>query len=124
MLGWMTPSARVLGIGAIALGAVVCAARMSESQYTPAVPNASQNYYGGGGYGGYSSPGTAAGSAMQGMASCMQAAGERNLANSAAAVNMTQAEKQRIQNYDASVNSYFQMREVNRDARARERAPK
>ena len=124
MRGWMKPSARVLGIGAIALGTVVSAVRMSESQYTPAVPPANQNYYGGGGgWGGYSSPGTAAGSAMQGMASCMQAAGERNLANSAAAVNMTQAEKQRIQNYGSSVTTYFQMREVNRDARAREAGP-
>ena len=60
---------------------------------------------------------------MHGMASVISAQGQRNLSNSAAAVNMTQAEKQRIQNYDASVNSYFQMREVNREARAREAGP-
>ena len=53
----------------------------------------------------------------------MQAAGQRNLANSAAAVNMTQAEKQSIENYGSSVNTYFQMREVNREARAREQGP-
>ncbi|MCL4194691.1 MAG: hypothetical protein KJZ87_23335 [Thermoguttaceae bacterium] len=52
--------------------------------YQPAVPSSSEVY---GGYGGYYDGGTtAAGSAMQGMASVVNAAGNYNLATSAAAI--------------------------------------
>jgi hypothetical protein len=117
----------------IALGATLSFAQPSTSQnvagsgessppYQPAVPNAPEVY--GGGYGGYYSPGTVAGSRAQGMASVVQAAGSYNLATSAAAVNMTQAQKQQIQNYDSYVNTYFDMRQVNKQARAAERGPR
>jgi len=65
--------------------------------------------------------GSAAGSAMNGMASVISAAGDYNLATSAAAVNMTQAQKQDIQNRQQWTNAYFEMRETNRRARAAER---
>jgi len=63
--------------------------------YQPVVPSSSEVY---GGYGGYYDGGgtPAAGAAMQGMASVVNAAGNYNLATSAAAVNMTQAQKQGI----------------------------
>lgn len=96
----------------------------SAPPYQPSVPLASQNSGGwGGGY--YSSGGgTVAGSAMQGMASVVNAAGNYNLSTSAAAVNMTQAQKQGIINYNDYVNTYFETRRVNKEARAAEASPR
>jgi hypothetical protein len=111
-----------------AIGVAVAMAQTNPSQYshpaTPAVPVAPQVY--GGGYGGgygYGSPGTAAGSGMQGMASVINAAGNYNLSTSAAAMNMTQANKQSIQNWSSFTNTYFDLRATNRRARAAEREP-
>jgi hypothetical protein len=94
--------------------------------YRPAVPQASgvvavgNGGCWGGGYGG----GTVAGNAMNGMASMISAAGDYNLATSAAAVNMTQAQKNEIENRAQWTQTYFDMRAVNRSARAAEQAPK
>lgn len=120
-----------LGVVSVALAAMLCVASMSTAQnspgsgssYQPVVPNAQQVY--GGGYGGYeSSPGTVAGSAMQGMASLAQAAGSYNLSTSAAAVNMTQARKQDLENYSTGVNTFFETRRVNKEARLAEAGPR
>jgi len=90
--------------------------------YQPAVPAPStMNQYGG--YGGYSGGGTVAGSAMNGMASVISAKGNYNLSTSAAAINMTQAQRNSIENDNLAVNTYFQMRATNRAARAAERGP-
>jgi hypothetical protein len=91
--------------------------------YQPAVPVASTfNTYGG--YGGYGyGGGTAAGSAMQGMASVISAQGNYNLATSAAAINMTQAQRNHIQNRQLWTNTYFEMRATQRAAVAAERGP-
>ena len=112
-----------------AIGVAAAMAQTNPSQYsppappaTPAVPVAPQEY--GGGYGGgYGSPGTAAGSGMQGMASVINARGNYNLSTSAAAMNMTQAQKQEIQNWSSFTNTYFDLRATNRRARAAERTP-
>ncbi len=90
--------------------------------YQPAVPSTSEVY---GGYGGYYDGGgtTAAGSAMQGMASVVNAAGNYNLATSAAAVNMTQARKQGIENYNSAVTTYYQTREMNQAYQKAQRGP-
>ena len=92
--------------------------------FQPSVPFASQNY--GGGWGGYysSGGGTVQGSALQGMASVVNAAGNYNLSTSAAAVNMTQAQKQGIINYNDYVNTYFETRRINKEARAAEASPR
>ncbi len=97
----------------------------SGQPYRPAVPQSSGVVaVGNGGYwGGTSGGGTAAGSAMNGMASMISAAGDYNLATSAAAVNMTQAEKNQIENRAQWTQTYFDMRAVNRSARAAERGP-
>jgi hypothetical protein len=88
--------------------------------YQPAVPLPSNvNAYGG--Y--YSSPGTAAGSAMNGMANVISAQGNYNLATSAAAINMTQARRNEIQNAQLYTDAYFQMRATNRAARKAEAGP-
>jgi hypothetical protein len=89
--------------------------------YQPAVPPPSNiNSYGG--Y--YSSGGgTAAGSAMNGMSNVISAKGNYNLSTSAAAVNMTQAEKNSLQNAQLRTDTYFQMRATNTAARKAEAGP-
>lgn len=89
--------------------------------YTPAVPTSSSfNNYG---YmGGHSS--TLEEGAMRGMASVVSAKGDYNLATSAAAVNLTQAEKQDIENRQAATQAYFAMQETNRSARDAKRSPR
>ena len=73
--------------------------------------------------GGYSGGGTVAGNAMNGMANVISAQGQRNLSNSAAAINMTQARSNEIQNRQLWTNTYFDMRDTNRQAVAAERGP-
>jgi hypothetical protein len=95
----------------------------AQVPYTPAVPQASM-VAGYGGYGAYDTGGhTVAGDAMQGMASVISARGDAALSASAAAVNLTQADKQLIENQQAATNAYFDMRATNRAARAVERGP-
>ncbi len=91
--------------------------------YQPAVPSPT-TINASGGWPGYSGASTAAGSAMNGMASVISAKGDYNLSTSAAAINMTQAQKQEIQNRQQWTNTYFEMRSTNRAARAAERSPR
>ena len=60
---------------------------------------------------------------MNGMANMMSAAGQRNLSNSAAAINWTQAQRNEIENRHAGDQTYFAMRAENRRAVAAERGP-
>lgn len=114
----------MLSISGVSLliAAAACAQAPGQS-YTPAVPQGSTyNAYGGYGYnyGG----GTVAGSAMQGMASVISARGDYNLATSAAAINLSVAERNEIQNRQLATDAYFQMRAANRAYTAAERGPK
>ena len=97
-----------------------------QSPYQPAVPQGNTVVAGGGwgGYGGNYGGSTAAGSAMNGMASVISAKGDYNLSTSAAAINMTQAQKNEIKNRQQWTNTYFDMRATNRAARAAEAGPK
>ena len=91
--------------------------------YQPAVPPPSTvNAYGG--WPGYGGASTAAGSALNGMASVISAKGDYNLSTSAAAINMTQAQKQEIENRQQWTNTYFDMRATNRKSREAERSPR
>ena len=92
----------------------------SQPPYRPAVPSPSTvaPYSGWPGYS--SGASTAAGSALNGMASVISSAGDYNLSTSAAAVNMTEAQRQSIVNRQSATNSYFEMRATNRAARAAE----
>ncbi len=104
-------------------GAAVSTGTSGESApYQPAVPPPSTvaPYSG---WPGYSGASTAAGSALNGMAGVISAAGDYNLATSAAAINMTQAQKNEIQNRQQYTNTYFEMRATNRAARAAEAEP-
>jgi hypothetical protein len=95
----------------------------ASQPYTPAVPAASTSVYGGG-YGGYySGGGTVAGSAMNGMANCMSSAGSMHLSNSAAAINMTQAQKNSIQNQQLAASTYLQMQDENKAWQKAQRGP-
>ena len=60
---------------------------------------------------------------MNGMANAISAKGNYNLSTSAAAINMTQARKNHIQNQQLAANTYFQMRAMNKAATAAERGP-
>jgi hypothetical protein len=91
--------------------------------YQPAVPAPANVSSYGGGWSGYSGGATVAGSAMNGMASVISAQGQRNLSNSAAAVNMTQAQKNEIENRSLATNTYFDMRRVNQQQAAAARGP-
>jgi hypothetical protein len=73
---------------------------------------------------GYSGGTTAAGSALSGMASVISAKGDYNLSTSAAAINMTQAQKNEIQNRQQYTNAYFDMRATNKAAREKEAGPR
>jgi hypothetical protein len=96
----------------------------SAQPYTPAVPSPSVSSYGGGYWGGSGGASTVAGSSLNGMASVISARGDAALSTSAAAVNMTQAQKQEIENRNAATNTYFQMRQTNKQARAAEEGPR
>ncbi len=96
---------------------------MSSAPYQPVVPAPANVSSYGGGWSGYSGGTTAAGSAMNGMASVISAQGQRNLSNSAAAVNMTQAQKNEIENRQQWTNTYFDMRRVNQQQAAAARGP-
>jgi hypothetical protein len=113
----------LLIVGALPILGWAQAQQQPEAPFTPAVPQASM-VAGYGGYPGYSTGGsTVAGDAMHGMASVISARGDAALSASAAAVNLTQADKQLIQNQYAATDTYFQMRATNRAARAAERGP-
>ncbi len=98
----------------------------SGQAYHPAVPAASTTVYGGGGYGyGYGGGAqTAQGAALQGMSQVISAAGQYNLATSAAAVNMTEAESNQLRNNVQGTQTFWAMRDIGREERAKERGPR
>jgi hypothetical protein len=98
-------------------------AREETRPYQPAVAAPSTTVYGGGGWGGNSGGGTVAGSAMNGMSQVISAAGQYNLNTSAAAINMTQAQSNAMQNQVQSVNTFWEMRNIGKAQRAAERGP-
>jgi hypothetical protein len=58
------------------------------------------------------------------MGNVVRAQGEANLNNSAAAVNYSAARTNEIQNYKDQTSAYFDMRALNKQARAAERGPR
>lgn len=122
---WFLVVALALAAEALAQGGagVSPGAGSPPPPYQPAVPPPSTVAPYAGWPGGYYGASTAAGSALNGMAGVISAAGEYNLATSAAAVNMTQAQRQHIINRQSATNAYFEMRATNRAARAAEAQP-
>lgn len=95
----------------------------ASQPYTPAVPAPSMTTAYGGYPGYYGAGGSAAGSALNGMSSVISAKGNYNLSTSAAAINMTEAKKNSIQNQQLGAQTYFEMRAANRAAAAAGRGP-
>ena len=78
-----------------------------------------------GGYGGWGGGGqTPEGAALQGMSQVISAQGQANLANSAAAINWTQAESNSLQNQVQGVQTFWAMRDIGREEREKERGPR
>lgn len=99
----------------------------AKTQVTP-IPVVQPGAWGGSGngWGGWNTGGgsTAFGSATTGMSHLVQAQGQANLANSAAAINYQQARRSAMENNMMGAEAYFQVREMNRQAREAERAPR
>ncbi len=96
--------------------------------YRPVYASPTYSGGGGGGWGwggGWGGAGTTvAGSYMEGMASVINAAGQANLANSAAANNWENAYSLELNNRLQTTNTYFEQRRINREAVAEERGPR
>ncbi len=95
-----------------------------SGSYQPAVPAPSTTVYGGGGGYGYGGAQTAQGAALQGMSQVISAAGQYNLATSAAAINMTEAQSNQLRNNVQGVETFWQMRNIGRAEREKERGPR
>jgi hypothetical protein len=87
-------------------------------------------YYGGGGMGGWGWGGgmgvgsTAAGSALTGMGNAIRAQGQFNLDTSAAAINLTEANRRSIENNKLWTETFFEKRRINQAYRdSQRRAP-
>jgi hypothetical protein len=115
---------------AAALCPIVASAQTDSSEtsksgdapaYRPAVPPPSANSYGW--WPGYSCGQTPAGAALNGLSSVISAQGDYNLATSAAAVNLTQAERNEILNRQLAANTYWEMRDAWRAQRDARRGP-
>ena len=87
---------------------------------------ASNVWGGGGGYGGYGGghASTAAEGAMRGMADVTRSAGAANLMNSEASKNWEQGRRLYMENRQYAAETYFNMRDTNRAARAAEKGPR
>ena len=94
--------------------AAVTATASAQAQYYP------PSYYGGAPYSYHSS--TAAEGYGRGMGAVIRSMGQYNLSSSAAAINMTEARKKQLENDKQWTDTYFQMREINRQQRDAELA--
>jgi hypothetical protein len=92
--------------------------------YQPAVPPPSTTVYGGGDWGYGGDVQSAPGAALQGMSQVISSAGQYNLATSAAAVNMIQAESKEMKNLIQGVQAFWEMRNFGHMQRATERGPR
>ena len=101
---------------------MVAQSQTGQATYTPGggnyPPYAPPSYYGYPYGGSYSS--TPAGAYARGIGEVIRAQGEYNLATSAAAVNFSEARRREIENNKQWVQTYFETREINRQAREAE----
>jgi hypothetical protein len=76
------------------------------------------------GSGGWGHASTAEEGAARGMADLTRSAGMANLMNSEAAINMQEANRKYMENRVYGTDAYFEMRRMNREARAAESGPR
>jgi hypothetical protein len=107
-------------MGAVALAILPAVAHTQTGGFVPAVPapRVGASFYGGG------HASTLEEGALNGMANVMSAAGDYNLATSAAAINITQAQRNDIENRQLNTQAYFDIQATNRAARAQKAGPK
>ena len=87
------------------------------SNMSPYVPPPIPYYAGYGSYGWWSRSSTPVEGFRRGLADVIRAAGDYNLSSSAAAVNLSEARRREIENDQAWTQTYFAMRDVNREQR-------
>lgn len=106
----LAASGALLGMLALqsppSLGQTVTQPPPQNESYQGTGPAVNTNVYGGGGWGGGYRSSTATGDALQGMSSAISAQGQRNLNNSMAARNMTEARSSQIDNQNKYIESY------------------
>jgi hypothetical protein len=85
-------------------------------------PPSTQVYNGGYGWGGGGQ--TPQGAALQGLSQVISAQGQANLANSAAAINYTQAQSNELRNQVQGTQTFWAMRDIGRAEREKERGPR
>ena len=130
------PSALISGFAAGLLVASVAMAQQQSETYRPGSFNPPYNggggYYGGGGggWGGWgwgSNNGvgsTAAGSYYTGLGNAIRAQGQFNLDTSAAAINLTEAQRREIENSKLWTETYFEKRRINQAYQDSTRRPR
>ncbi len=92
------------------LGAIACFTSTATAQYY--------------GWGVDNRASTVGGSYARGMADIVRSAGQARLYTSQAAINLTEARRYEIENRKLWTQTYFEMRRINREARAAQRGPK
>lgn len=95
----------------------------ASGQYQPALPSPPLDN-GGGSYSYSGAAETAPSLALQGTAQVLSAAGQYELNSSAAAVNLTEAEKRAMRNQVQAVQTYWEMRKLGRAERSSELGPR
>ncbi|MCA9269559.1 MAG: hypothetical protein KDA41_13855 [Planctomycetales bacterium] len=86
-----------------------------------ATASAQDPYWGGYGYGGYHHASTVQEGVQRGFADIVRSAGEANLRNSEAAINYEDARSKYFDNRLKGTNTYFEMRQMNKQYRNAER---
>ena len=125
-------------LSGFAAGLLMVSSAMAQQQgetYQPGTFN--RPYYGGGGYGGGGYGGwggwgwganmgvgsTAAGSYYTGLGNAIRSQGQFNLDTSAAAINITEAQRREIENSKLWTETYFEKRRINQAYRDSQRRP-
>jgi hypothetical protein len=106
----------ILALSAYQINRAAQAVEDASQTAQAALPRSAAAYQGGGQ--------TAPGAALQGTSQVIASAGQYNLATSAGAVNMTQAESNDLRNQVQRVATFWAMRNLGAAARARERGPR
>ena len=110
----------IITTAVVALLAAVAPAAWAQSySYSP-----SQPIYGSPNYGWRSHSSTIGEGWLRGRADVMRAAGEYNYNTSLAAINAEEARMRHIENRQRYAETYFEMKEINRQARAAARGPR
>ncbi len=127
------PGSLLSGFAAGILVANLAMAQQQSETYRPGSFNPPYNagggYYGGwGGWGGWGANlgvgSTAAGSYLTGMGNAIRAQGQFNLDTSAAAINLTEAQRREIENSKLWTETYFEKRRINQAYQESQRRPR